>query len=99
MSKNPIRNSRRKFLKNGGITALSFVVGMDLLKANNLPKNIFPSSQKKSILFGLPGKHPEMAVLNDRPINAEAPPHLLDEPLTSGNRFFVRNNGIPQKKR
>ena len=98
MSENSIKNSRRRFLKMGGITALSFVVGMDLLKANNLPKNILPSSQKKPILFGLPGKHPEMTVLNDRPINAEAPPHLLDEPLTSGDRFFVRNNGIPPAK-
>jgi len=42
----------------------------------------------------LPGKHPEMLILNDRPVNAEAPPYLLDETLTSANRFFVRNNGI-----
>ena len=98
MSKNPIRNSRRKFLKNGGITALSFAVGLDALIENNLQKNILPKSLKKTTVFNLPNKHPEMTVLNDRPINAEAPPHLLDEPLTSGDRFFVRNNGIPPAK-
>ena len=98
MSKNPIRNSRRKFLKNGGITALSFAVGINALIENNLPQKILPKSIKKTTAFNLPNKHPEMTVLNDRPINAEAPPHLLDEPLTSGDRFFVRNNGIPPAK-
>ncbi len=95
MSKNIIKNSRREFLKNGSITALSFAIGLDLLIEDNLPKDLLPYSIKKSTSFSLPNKHPEMTVLNDRPINAEAPPHLLDELLTSGNRFFVRNNGIP----
>ncbi|NNE38186.1 MAG: sulfite oxidase, partial [Gammaproteobacteria bacterium] len=34
-------------------------------------------------------------VLNDRPINAETPAHLLDDEVTPGNRLFIRNNGIP----
>ena len=36
-----------------------------------------------------------MTILNDRPINAETPAHLLDKPLTPNNLFFVRNNGLP----
>lgn len=94
MNKTVITNSRRRFLKNGGITTLSLLIGTDLFTADNLPKNILSPSVDRTA-FSLPGKHPEMTVLNDRPINAEAPPHLLDEPLTSGDRFFVRNNGIP----
>ena len=45
--------------------------------------------------YNLPGKHPELVVLNDKPINAETPPHLLNDRLTPGDKFFVRNNGIP----
>ncbi len=97
MIKNIVKNSRRRFLRNGGITTLSLLVGFDLFVTDKLPKNILANSLEKTT-FGLPGKHPEMTVLNDRPINAEAPPHLLDEPLTSGDRFFVRNNGIPPAK-
>jgi DMSO/TMAO reductase YedYZ molybdopterin-dependent catalytic subunit len=36
-----------------------------------------------------------LRILNDRPINAETPPHLLDHDLTPAKYFFVRNNGIP----
>jgi DMSO/TMAO reductase YedYZ molybdopterin-dependent catalytic subunit len=43
----------------------------------------------------LPGKDGRLIVLNDRPINAETPPHLLDPELTPSDMFFVRNNGLP----
>lgn len=42
----------------------------------------------------LPGKHPDLTILNDRPVNAETPPHLLDQRITGADRLFVRNNGI-----
>jgi DMSO/TMAO reductase YedYZ molybdopterin-dependent catalytic subunit len=35
----------------------------------------------------------ELTILNDRPINAETPPHLLDDLITPTKRHFVRNNG------
>ena len=44
--------------------------------------------------FVIAGKE-GLRVLNDRPINAETPAHLLDDALTPGKYFFVRNNGIP----
>jgi len=66
--------------------------------ANTLSSKLLSSSLSGTSILGLPDKHPEMTVLNDRPINAEAPAHLLDESLTSGDRFFVRNNGIPPEK-
>ncbi len=43
--------------------------------------------------FEIPGKD-GLIVLNDRPLNAETPPHLLDDDIKPANRFFVRNNGI-----
>lgn len=43
----------------------------------------------------LAGKHPGLVILNDRPINAETPPHLLDDAVTLAENFFVRNNGLP----
>ena len=36
-----------------------------------------------------------LVVLNDRPLNAETPAHLLDDAITPTERHFVRNNGIP----
>ena len=36
-----------------------------------------------------------LTLLNDRPVNAETPPHLLDDAITPTARHFIRNNGIP----
>ena len=35
-----------------------------------------------------------LTILNDRPLNAETPVHLLNDPLTPNDLHFVRNNGI-----
>ncbi len=35
-----------------------------------------------------------LKVLNDRPLNAETPAHLLDDEVTPVARHFIRNNGI-----
>jgi DMSO/TMAO reductase YedYZ molybdopterin-dependent catalytic subunit len=42
----------------------------------------------------LPGKV-GLRVLNDRPLNAETPAHLLDHDTTPTHHLFVRNNGLP----
>ncbi len=42
----------------------------------------------------IPGKE-GLVVLNDRPLNAETPAHLLDDDTTPISRLFVRNNGTP----
>ena len=36
-----------------------------------------------------------LRLLNDRPVNAETPAHLLDDAVTPTARHFIRNNGIP----
>ncbi|MEM6316701.1 MAG: sulfite oxidase [Bacteroidota bacterium] len=91
---NPLPN-RRRFLKYSSLSMASLAVGLDHPTVQQL---VNPWAVDKSRWVSLPDKHPEMTVLNDRPINAEAPAHLLDQPLTSGDRFFVRNNGIPPDK-
>ena len=42
------------------------------------------------------GKAP-LRLLNERPINAETPAHLLDDETTPTTRLFVRNNGYPPR--
>ena len=46
----------------------------------------------------IPGK-PGLRILSERPLNAETPAHLLDDPITPTARLFVRNNGIPPDTR
>ncbi len=49
------------------------------------------AAQKPAAIPGKPG----LVVLNDRPLNAEAPAHLLDPATTPTASLFVRNNGTP----
>ena len=42
MKKKILSKQRRQFLKNGGLTALSLTLGLDLMFANNLNKEIKP---------------------------------------------------------
>ena len=75
--------SRRRFLALTGLPvvhAAKLPAGMQLLGLAPDPT--------------LPGKHPELTILNDRPVNAETPAYLLDQPVTSADRLFVRNNGL-----
>ncbi|MEM9544995.1 MAG: sulfite oxidase [Bacteroidota bacterium] len=89
-------NSRRSFIKKSSLTSLGIIAGANIVFASNLPKELdFVGLCKKETAVSLPGKDGRMIVLNDRPINAETPPHLLDPELTPPELFFVRNNGIP----
>jgi DMSO/TMAO reductase YedYZ molybdopterin-dependent catalytic subunit len=76
--------SRRGFIRNSGLAALSTAAGSLLADAR----------ADAQTLFQIPGKS-GLVVLNDRPINAETPAHLLDDAVTPADRMFVRNNGIP----
>ena len=90
---NPV--SRRGFLRGGGLAAMSAAVGASIPFANYMPGGLIPAALAQSDEpFELPGKS-GLTVLNDRPINAETPAHLLDDRITPASRLFVRNNGIP----
>jgi len=93
-SANP--SSRRGFLKKSAFLSMSMVLGAKMVYAAHFPKGMIPAVlAHHPEPFQLPGKHPNLIVLNDRPINAEAPPHLLDDKVTPRDLFFVRNNGTP----
>ena len=87
--------SRRGFLRKSGLAVMSAVLGADLVFWRNLPAGTVPAiladSKEPFVLTGKEG----LTVLNDRPINAETPAHLLDDDITPANRLFVRNNGLP----
>ncbi len=92
----PKTHSRRGFLKRSALAVMAGVLGAPMVFADHFPAGLIPAGLAHSEeAFSLPGKHPGLIVLNDRPINAETPPHLLDDLLTPADRFFVRNNGIP----
>ncbi|WP_421865749.1 sulfite oxidase [Motiliproteus sp.] len=58
----------------------------------NMPSGLIPAAfADEAVLVGKDG----LTLLNDRPVNAETPPALLDDPITPTNRHFIRNNGIP----
>lgn len=87
--------SRRGFIKGSGLAAMTAVLGASIPFAKYMPGGLIPAALAQSDeAFFLPGKS-GLTVLNDRPINAETPAHLLDDPITPSSRLFVRNNGVP----
>ena len=89
------QSSRRAFIRNSSLAGFSILLGSKMVFAANLPKGILPIGLLEESYASLPGKRDGMRVLNDKPINAETPAHLLDDLLTPNDLFFVRNNGIP----
>jgi DMSO/TMAO reductase YedYZ molybdopterin-dependent catalytic subunit len=86
---------RRGFLKGAGLAGMAAVVGATIPFHRNMPGGLIPSAVADTLKdFKLPGKD-GLTVLNDRPINAETPAHLLNDDVTPNARHFVRNNGIP----
>ena len=87
--------TRRGFLQGSGYAAMSAALGASIPFASLMPAGLIPAALAQSDLpFEIPGKE-GLVVLNDRPINAETPPWLLDDKVTPASRMFVRNNGIP----
>ncbi len=87
--------TRRGFLKNSGLLAMSTALGMSIPFARFMPEGLIPAA------FAAENANTEIAgkdgliVLNNRPLNAETPAHLLDDNITPNNRMFIRNNGLP----
>jgi len=87
--------SRRGFLRGSGLVAMSAAVGASIPFAEYFPAGLIPAVLAQSNApFELAGKD-GLTILNDRPVNAETPAHLLDDRVTPASRLFVRNNGIP----
>ncbi|MBV0931768.1 sulfite oxidase [Marinobacterium weihaiense] len=88
--------SRRGFLKRSSLLAMASALGASAIPfGDKMPGGLIPAALANTTEpFALAGKD-GLRVLNDRPINAETPAHLLDDRVTPNNRMFVRNNGLP----
>jgi DMSO/TMAO reductase YedYZ molybdopterin-dependent catalytic subunit len=83
--------SRRGFLRGAGLAAMGTVAGMTIPFHRNMPAGLVPAAfAQDSALEGKTG----LTLLNDRPVNAETPAHLLDDAVTPTERHFIRNNGL-----
>ena len=90
-----LNTSRRAFLKYGGLTALTVAVDLSLPLLYPSQSWLITSADPLDEII-IPGKN-RLRVLNNRPLNAETPPHLLDDVITPNDRHFVRNNGLPHQ--
>lgn len=85
---------RRRFLAQSALAGMGAVLGLAIPFGRYMPAGLIPVALAESEdAFVIPGKD-GLTVLNDRPINAETPTHLLDDEITPNSRHFVRNNGI-----
>ncbi len=83
---------RRGFLRGAGLATMGAMVGAAIPFHRNMPAGLVPAAfAQEGVLVGKDG----LTLLNDRPVNAETPPHLLDDAITPNNRHFIRNNGLP----
>jgi DMSO/TMAO reductase YedYZ molybdopterin-dependent catalytic subunit len=84
---------RRGFLKGAGLTTMAAVLGGFIPFHEKMPGGLIPVAMAEG-QFRIEGKD-GLTVLNDRPVNAETPAHLLDDEVTPTARHFIRNNGVP----
>ena len=83
---------RRGFLRGAGLATMGAMVGAAIPFHRNMPTGLVPAAfAQENVLVGKDG----LTLLNDRPVNAETPAHLLDDAITPTNRHFIRNNGTP----
>jgi DMSO/TMAO reductase YedYZ molybdopterin-dependent catalytic subunit len=84
---------RRGFLKGAGLAGMAALLGGAIPFHRNMPGGLIPVALAEEA-FRIENKD-GLVILNDRPVNAECPPHLLDDDVTPTARHFVRNNGVP----
>jgi len=85
---------RRGFLRGAGLAAMGAVLGATIPFHRNMPAGLIPAALAEETEAALFKLKDGLTLLNDRPLNAETPAHLLDDSVTPNNRHFVRNNGI-----
>ena len=84
--------SRRGFFVGAGLATTGGLLGMSIPFYGNLPRGLVPAAfAAEELLVGKDG----LVLLNEHPLNAETPAHLLDDKITPTSRHFIRNNGLP----
>ena len=87
---------RRGFLRGAGLASMGALLGAAIPFHRNMPSGFIPEALAAKP-FKIEGKD-GLTVLNDRPVNAETPAHLLDDAVTPTARHFIRNNGVPPEE-
>lgn len=88
---------RRGFLKGAGLATMGAMLGATIPFHRNMPAGLMPAAFAQDTGADLMKGKDGLTVLNDRPLNAETPPHLLDDDVTPYERMFIRFNGlVPQ---
>ena len=92
--------SRRAFGKAGALAALAGLgAGIGAALGGLFGRGLVPVAwaQEAAKPEEIPGK-PGITVLTPQPVNAEVPPHLLDDDVTPVEHHFVRNHGsVPSR--
>ncbi len=84
---------RRGFMRGAGLATMGALIGAAIPFHRNMPPGFIPEALAAA---GMKIKRKNgITILDDRPVNAETPPHLLDDDVTPTARHFIRNNGIP----
>ncbi|MEL7279913.1 MAG: sulfite oxidase [Pseudomonadota bacterium] len=83
--------ARRRFLGTASAAAIGGFAGMTVPFGKNFPEGLIPAAFAEENPLG---DKDGLSLLNDRPVNAETPAHLLDDAITPTNRHFIRNNGL-----
>jgi DMSO/TMAO reductase YedYZ molybdopterin-dependent catalytic subunit len=87
---------RRGFLKAASAAAMAAAIGAAIPFARHLPAGVVPIAFADGFDPGaVIVDKSQLRVLNDRPLNAETPPHLLDDAFTPNHLHYVRNSGLP----
>ena len=87
---------RRGFLRGAGLATMGAMVGAGIPFAANMPAGFIPIAlAADETITGKDG----LTLLNDRPLNAETPPHLLDDPITPTARHFIRTTDCRRTRR
>ena len=96
---------RRGALKGSALAAMGVAVGGAIPFAGSMPGGTLPAlftrpaaaqGAAQPQVLRMDGKGP-LILLQERPLVAETPEHLLDEAVTSYANHFIRNNGqIPE---
>jgi DMSO/TMAO reductase YedYZ molybdopterin-dependent catalytic subunit len=90
-TENAEREDRRRFLRGAGFATMGAIAGMTIPFERNIPRGLIPAAfAQDDVLAGKDG----LTLMNDRPVNAETPAHLLDDAITPTERHFIRNNGL-----
>ncbi len=85
--------SRRGFLNRLSLASLSSALGAEIVFGDRMPAGLIPVALAQGAApFSIAGKE-ELTLLNDKPIVAETPAHLLDDAVTPAKYLYVRNNG------